>query len=259
MLAALDGVEEVATVVLGVGTGQALCLFTGHGVEAVLVDEVVLHPEALALGVDPGVGVGAVAVHAAPGGRQAAVAHEVGDLVGRLGVLGPEVPLHVRVAQAGVRQTLLGADEVRELHGVTDEEHRGVVAHDVEVALFGVELQRETAHIAPGVRGSELSGDSGEAQQGLSGPAGLEDVCLGVLGDVVGHLEGAECTGALGMRPALRNVHPVEVSQCLDEVMVMQDDGAVIPHGQGEAVADGWDACLGGGTSRIRCVGCAQG
>ena len=259
MLAVLDGIEEIAAVELGVGAGQALSLLTGHGVEAVVVDEVILHPEALALGVDPGVGVGAVAVHAAPGGRQATFAHEIGDLVGGLGVLSPEVPLHVRIAQTRVRQALLRADEVRELHGVPHEEHRGVVPHDVQVALFGVELQGEATDVAPGVRRADLAGHRGEAQQGLSGLTGLEDVSLGVLGDVVGHLEGAECAGALGVRAALRDVHPVEVSQGLHKVVVVQDDRAIGSHRQREAVADSGDACLGGGPSRIRGVGCAQG
>src|SRR3546814_3799564 len=45
--------------------------------------EVILHPELLAAGVDPHVGVRAVAVHVAPGARQPALAHDVGDLVGR--------------------------------------------------------------------------------------------------------------------------------------------------------------------------------
>src|SRR3546814_3289306 len=87
--------------------------------------EVVLHPEALTSGVDPHVGVRAVAVHVAPRSRQAPVAHDVRDLVRRLRVGGPEVPLHVVVSQTGVGQALLRPDEVRELHRVAhrSEEH----------------------------------------------------------------------------------------------------------------------------------------
>ena len=47
---------------------------------------------------------------------------------------------------------LLGVDEVLELAGVADEEDRGVVAHQVVVALLGVELDREAARVAAGVR-----------------------------------------------------------------------------------------------------------
>src|SRR5699024_11788492 len=107
-------------------------------------------------------GLGAVSTHVTEYGRYAAVAQEVGDMVGGLRGAGPEVPLHVRRAQAVV-QALLGANEVRELHAVADEEHRGVVAHDVVVTLLGVELQAEATHVAHGIREAELAGDRGEA------------------------------------------------------------------------------------------------
>jgi hypothetical protein len=91
---------EVATVVVGILAGDAGRLLAGEALDALVAVEVVLHPELLAGGVDPHVGVRAVAVHVAEGLRDATVAHEVGDLVGRLGVEAPEVPLHVVVAQA---------------------------------------------------------------------------------------------------------------------------------------------------------------
>jgi hypothetical protein len=40
--------------------------------------------------------------------------------VGGLGGEGPEVPLHVGVAQVGAREALLGVDEVPELDAVAD-------------------------------------------------------------------------------------------------------------------------------------------
>ena len=46
---------------------------------------------------------------------------------------------------------LAGVDDVGELDAVLDEEHRHVVADQVEVALVGVELHRETAGVADGV------------------------------------------------------------------------------------------------------------
>src|SRR5690242_705737 len=60
-------------------------------------------------------------------------------------------------------EPLLAADEVRELHRVADEEDRRVVADQVVVALLGVELQREAAHVAPGVGAARLARDGGEA------------------------------------------------------------------------------------------------
>src|SRR5256885_1142978 len=84
-------------------------------------------------------------------GRDAAVAHQPGHLVRGLGGVGPEVPDVVRLLTARERVPLLGVDEVGELDRVLDEEHRGVVADEVVVALLGVELHRETARVTDGV------------------------------------------------------------------------------------------------------------
>ncbi len=54
-----------------------------------------------------------------------------------------------------------------ELQRVLDEEHRGVVADEVVVALFGVELQGEAARVSDGVRTPEVVGDGREAQEDL--------------------------------------------------------------------------------------------
>ena len=62
-------------------------------------------------------------------------------------------------AQSGVRQALLRVDEVGELAWVADEEHRGVVADQIEVALVGVELQRESPWVAHRVGIALLAGD----------------------------------------------------------------------------------------------------
>ena len=152
MLAPSDGLVEILPVNVGVGSGQPLGLLVREVLHALVRQEVPLHPEPLTRGVDQRVRVRAVAVHVAPGLRKPSLTHQVGDLVGGLRVVGPEVPLHRAVAQAVVGQALLGADEVGELHRIAHEEDRGVVPHHVEVALFGVELQREAPHITPRVR-----------------------------------------------------------------------------------------------------------
>jgi hypothetical protein len=71
-------------------------------------------------------------------------------------------------------------DEVGELDGVLDEEHRDVVADEIPVALLGVELDREAAHVAGRVDAARAAGHGGEAGEDrrlLAGP--LEDVGLG--------------------------------------------------------------------------------
>ena len=189
--------------------------------------EVVLDPELLALGVDPHIGVRAIAVHVPPGARQAALAHQIGDLMRALRIVGPEVPLHVIVAQAGIGKPLLAADEVRELHRIAHEEHRRIVADEIVIALAGIEFQREAAHVAPGVGAAHLAGDGREARQHLGRRALLEQRRPGVGRDVLGGLEHAERAGALGVRLALRHLLAVEMRHLLEEMHVMQQDRAV--------------------------------
>ncbi|MNI32842.1 hypothetical protein D3C73_867650 [compost metagenome] len=180
MFAALNGVEQVAAVEVGVGARHGRRLGVREEGHALAGVEVILDPEFLARRVDPHIGVGAVAVHLAPGARQAPLTHQIGHLVSGLGVVGPEVPLHVVVAQAGVGQAFLAADEVRELHRIAHEENRGVVPDQVVVALGRVELQRKSAHVAPGVRTALFARHGGEARQHLGLGARLKQRRLGV-------------------------------------------------------------------------------
>jgi hypothetical protein len=117
-----------------------------------------------------------------------AITEQPGHLVRGLGRQAPEVPDVVRLRRAGVRVALLGVDEVRELDGVLDEEHRGVFADEVIVALLGVELHREAARVADGVRRPQVAGHGREAQEdlGLLADPG-EERGAGVRGDVGGH------------------------------------------------------------------------
>ncbi|CAH0326074.1 hypothetical protein SRABI128_05160 [Microbacterium sp. Bi128] len=243
---------EVADVEVAVGAGKGLGLVAGHGLDALVGLEVVLDPEPLALGVDPLVGVRAVALHFTPGGRQAAVTHEPGDLVGGLGGEGPEVPLHVGVAQVSAGEALLGVDEVRELDPVADEEHGSVVADEVVVALGGVELHGETAGVAPGVGGAGLAGNGGETDEHVRLNTGLEQCGLGELRDVLGGLEGTEGAAALGVHDALRDALAVELRELLDQVVIGQDDRAVGADGLGVGVgSDGSPGlCRGHGGRR---------
>ena len=84
-VAVLDRGEEVALVVVAVLAGDPVGILLGQEVDALVGLEVVLHPEQFIGGVEPAVGVAGVAVHVPPGLRDAAVAHQVGDLVRRLG------------------------------------------------------------------------------------------------------------------------------------------------------------------------------
>ena len=213
--------------VVGVEPGHLVGLVLGEVLDALVDLEVVLDPEGLAGGVDPPVGVGRVAVQVAVGLGDAAVAHQPDDLMQRFGGQRPEVPHQRLVAQPAAGVALLGVDEVAELDRVADEEDGGVVADQVVVPLLGVELQREAARVAPGVRGALLTGDGREPQERLRPLADLaEEVRLAPLACVTGHLEVTVRGGALGVNDPLRDPLPVEVLHLLEHVAVLHQDRA---------------------------------
>jgi hypothetical protein len=213
-------------------TGELVGLGLGEVLDALVGLEVVLDPEDLAGLVVPLVGVRAEAVHVAVRGGDATVAEEPGHLVRGLRAQAPEVPDVVRLGGTRVRVALLGVDEVRELDGVPDEEHRGVVADEVVVALLGVELQRPAARVADGVRGTEVAGHRGEPQERLGLLADLgEERGARVPRDVGGHREGAVGTGTAGVDHTLRDALTVEVGQLLQEELVLHEHGATDARG----------------------------
>src|SRR5207253_10997489 len=112
-----------------------------------------------------------------------------------------EVPIIVRTAQSGTRVALDRVVEVGEAQWIAEEEHRRVVADDVPVAFFGVELQRSAAYVALRIRGAALTGNRGEAHEHRRLLAELgEDLRLGESGDVVRDGEGP-------VRPPALRVH----------------------------------------------------
>jgi len=149
------------------------------------------------------------------------------------------------VAQIVVGAALLRTDEVLELHRILDKENRRVVADHVVVALGGVELQRETAGITPGVRAASLAGHRGEPGQHVGLGARLEYRGLGIGTDIVGHLEPTEGAAALGVRLALRNSFAVELRHLLDEVVILQKDRAVRTDGERVLITRDRDTGIG--------------
>lgn len=111
-----------------------------------------------ALGVDQAEGVHAKALHAAQAFRDRPVGHRPDHHVRRFRYQRDEVPEGVVGRAAGrdlvVRLGFHRVDEVGKLDRVLNEKHRHVIADQIEVALVGEELHRETAHVAHGVTGT---------------------------------------------------------------------------------------------------------
>ena len=172
------------------------------------------------------------AVHVAERQGDAAWTHRDGHLMQCLGQEGPEVPVVRCAAHAGAWVALDGVVEVGELQRVAQEEDGGVVAHEVPVALFGVELHGKAADIALGIGSAALTGHGGEAHEALGLLAHLaEDGGTGVLSDVVCHGEGAIGACALGVHAAFGNHLAVEVGELLYQPRVLHEDGAALASG----------------------------
>jgi hypothetical protein len=163
--AALDCRAQIPLMMLRVLAGDPRALPAGEAADPLVGLEVELHPETLAGVVHPLERVRAEAVHVAVARRDAAIAEQPGELVGRLRAPGEEIPDDLGLLLVGVGVVLLAVDEVGELERIADEEDRRVVAREVPVAVLGIELQRESARIAHAIGRAARARDGREARE----------------------------------------------------------------------------------------------
>lgn len=124
------------------------CFFGREVLDSLIALEVILNVVHFSLGIDPLVGVRAVAVHKSVPNRCSSIREEDGNLMEGLWANTPEIPSSVRILDTSSGVSLLAMNEVRELDWVANEEHWSVVAHHIIVALFSVELNGKTTGIA---------------------------------------------------------------------------------------------------------------
>ncbi len=194
-----------------------------------------LHPEPLTRVVVEAEGVAAESVHVAVAVRQTPVRHHDRHLVQGFGQVRPEVPVVLRAAEVGPGVALDRMVQVRELQRVAEEEHRGVVADDVPVALIGVEAHSEAPDVTFGVGSASLPGHGREAHDHLGRLADLgEHAGTAVPRDVAGHREGAVGAGALGVHAPFGDHLAVEVRELLEEPHILEQHRP--PGTRGQAV-----------------------
>src|SRR5690606_16501362 len=125
--------------------------------------------------------------------------------------------------EIGARITLDRVVQVRELERVAKEEDRSVVTDEVPVAVFGVELDRETADVALGVGRATLSGDGRESSEQVGLLTDFrEDLRVRVLGDVGRDRERAVRTGPLRVHATFGDDLAVEMRKLLQEPDVLE-------------------------------------
>ena len=107
------------------------------------------------LGVNQSERVHAKSLHHAQAARNGSIGHYPHQRMRRFGHQRNEVPERVvgrrRLRHPVMRLRLHGMHQIRKFHRVLNEKYRHVIAYEVPVALVGIELNREAAHIASGV------------------------------------------------------------------------------------------------------------
>ena len=165
--------------------------------------------------------------------RDGAIRHRPHQHVHALGHQRREIPERV-VRRAGlrvaaVRLHLHGVDEVGKLDGILDEEHRDVVADQIEVAFLGIELDGEAAHVARQVDRAGAAGDGGEAYEDLGLLLRvLQEGRLGELGERFRRLEVAMRPGAARMHDALGDALMVEMGDLLAQDEIFEQARAAL-------------------------------
>src|SRR5262245_8971991 len=129
----------------------------------------------------------------------------------------------LRLWEGAVRLWLHRVDHVGKLDGVLDEEYRDVVADEVPVALLGIELHGEPAHVPGEVERSLAPGHRGETDEGFCLLANtLEDVGAGDIGERFRQFEVP--VGAIPSRvdDPFRDALMIEMEDLLAEVEVFE-------------------------------------
>lgn len=177
-------------------------------------------------------------VHVTQAFRNASIAHDDRDLMRRFRQQRPEVPVVVGAAHTSARIALDGVIEIGEAQRIVEEKHRRVVADDIPVAPFSIELQGKAADIALGVSSAALARDGRETGKHWCLLADLgENPGLGVTRDVVRDGEG---------HAALGDHFAGEMGELLDQPDILQQRGAALSSGLNvKVIRDGSAGCMG--------------
>ena len=162
-------------------------------------------------------------VHVAVRSGDTAIAHGNSHLMKRFGQRSPEVPVAVGAVHVGARIALDDVVQVGELQRIAQEENRGVVAHQIPVARFGIELHGETANVALCIGCAALAGDGRKTHEAFRFLTYFrEDRGAGILGNVVRHGERTVSARTLGMHTPFGDHLAVEMRKFFQKPGILQ-------------------------------------
>jgi hypothetical protein len=149
------------------------------------------------------------------------------------------------VGGGGLRDLVMGlglhrVDEVREAHGVLDEEDRDVIPHEIEIPLLGVELHGEAAHVPAEVGRAARADDRGEAHEHRRLLRGVvEEGGAGETAERLVDLEEAMGGRSVRVHNPLGNPLVIEVGDFLAQDEVFQEGRPTRPRERAPQGADG--------------------
>ena len=123
--------------------------------------------------------------------------------------------------------------QVWELQWVADKEHGGIVAHQVPIAFFGVELHGKASDIPFGIGSPTFACHGRETYEYFRLlPDFGEEFGTSILGYVVCYGEVSEGSATFGMHSSFGDDFPVEVRLFLNEPSIFQKDRAMFSCGE---------------------------
>lgn len=211
-------IEKIVSSKVFIGGDLSGCLFGSKALDSLISLEVILDKEFFLFVVNPLEGVRRVSVHVSESIGSSTIRHKNGDLMECFGRVGPEVKLHVGIVSSLLGARLLRVDEVRELDGVLDEEHGGVVTDHIVVAFFSVEFNGKSTGVSYSIGSTSFSSNSRETEEARSALLlGGEESSLSELGNIrVGNFKESMSSSSLGVNNSLRNSLSIERSELVN-------------------------------------------
>src|SRR5690554_5011183 len=143
---------------------------------------------------------------------------------------------------------LLAMDKIWKFDSITDKERRRIVAHQIPISVFGIELHRKSTRVTLGIGSTTRASDRGEAGEQVRALAYLRHhFHFGPFDHVgVGDFEVPMSAGTDRMHHSLRNPFTVKSGQLFYEISVLQQNRTVDAGSLGILVIrDGCTGCSG--------------